>query len=111
MNDLLAQSIKIPGLTGTLSGPLNKPGKVQFKTLSDLVNNAQTIMFALAGILLLAYLIWGGFDFLTSMGDPKKAEAGKTKITQAVIGFFIIFAAYWIVQVVAFVFGLKDSGF
>jgi len=75
-----------------------------------LVNKAQDIFFSIAGILLLAYLIWGGFDYLTSMGDPKKAEAGRTKITNAIIGFFIIFTAYWIVQLVAFVFGLQGAG-
>ena len=53
----------------------------------------------------------GGFDYLTSLGDPKKAETGKTKITRAITGFIIIFAAYWITQAVAFMLGLKGAGF
>ena len=103
----MAQSIKIPGMTNPISGPLPAG---RFSSLADLVNRAQDIFFPIAGILLLAYLIWGGFDYLTSMGDPKKAEAGRTKITNAIIGFFIIFTAYWIVQLVAFVFGLQGAG-
>lgn len=110
MNELFSQSIRLPGSTTAIQGPINQPGKPQFNSLSDLVNNATPILFALAGALLLAYLIWGGFDFLTSMGDPKKAEVGKTKITHSIIGFFIIFAAYWIVQLVAFLFGLEGAG-
>ena len=110
MNNLLAQTLKLPGMSGLISGPLNKSA-TKFNTLADLVNNAATrIILPIAGILLLGYLIWGGFDYLTSMGDPKKAEAGRTKITNAIIGFFIIFTAYWIVQLVAFVFGLKGAG-
>src|SRR3989338_9613020 len=109
MDKLLAQDIILPGTTSKIIGPLNK-GDIKFNSLADLINNAKDIMFAVAGILLLAYLIWGGFDYLLSMGDPKKAEMGKTKITQAIIGFFIIFAAYWIVQLVAFMFGLTGEG-
>ncbi|OGF98788.1 hypothetical protein A3D78_03740 [Candidatus Gottesmanbacteria bacterium RIFCSPHIGHO2_02_FULL_39_14] len=109
MDNLLTQIIVIPGVTGTIQGPLPSG---RFTNLASLVNNAMPILMALAGIALLLYLIWGGFDFLTSMGDPKKAEAGKTKITQAIIGFFIIFAAYWITQLVAFLFGLQGrAGF
>jgi len=109
MDKVLAQSIKLPGMSGAISGPLNT-GPVKFNSLADLVNNAKDIFFPIAGIVLLAYLIWGGFDYLTSMGDPKKAEAGRTKITNAIIGFFIIFTAYWIVQLVAFVLGLRGAG-
>ena len=104
MGNLLAQTLKIPGMSGAISGPLPS-GK--FKTLADLINNARVIIFPVAGILLLAYLIWGGFDFLTSMGDPKKAESGRNKITQAIVGFLIIFAAYWLTQLIVFLFGLN----
>lgn len=105
MNKILAQAIEIPGVTGTLHGPLDN----RFTDLASVVNRAMPILMSVAGIALLLYLIWGGFDYLTAMGDPKKAEKGKTRITQAVIGFFIIFAAYWIVQLVAFVFGLEGG--
>src|SRR5512134_518732 len=105
MNNLLAQSLKLPGATSTLQGPL--PASKGFTNISSLVNNAMPILFPIAGILVLIYLIWGGFEYMTAMGDPKKAQSGRTRITQAVIGFFIIFTAYWIVQLVAFLFGLK----
>ena len=108
MEKLFAQDLRLPGIPGIIKGPL--PTSKGFTNLASLVNNAIPILMAVAGIALLIYLIWGGFDFLTSMGDPKKAELGKTKITQAIIGFLIIFAAYWITQLVAFVFGLKGAG-
>src|SRR3989338_6203895 len=77
------------------------------KSLSDVVNAALPYIFAVAGALLLGYLIWGGFDYLTAMGDPKRAQAGKGKITNAVIGFFIIFVAFWLVQIVNYLFKLN----
>lgn len=102
---LLAQDIQLPG-GQSISGPLNR-GSVQFTDLASVVNQAMTLIFPIAGLILFLYLIWGGFDYLTSMGDPKKAESGKAKITNAVIGFIIIFASYWIVQLLDYVLKLR----
>ncbi len=99
----IAQNLQLPG-GQSITGPL-PAGK--FTNLASVVTNALPIIFSIAGIILLAYLVWGGFDMLTSMGDPKKAEGAKNKITNAVIGFIIIFAAYWITQVIDYIFKLK----
>ena len=104
MLTLIAQSLRIPGATTTIQGPLKDD---KFTNLTSLLNNAIPIIFPIAGLILLAYLIWGGFEFLTSLGDPKKAAAAKNKITYAILGFFLIFASYWIVQLVAYFFKLK----
>lgn len=102
----LAQNLNLPG-GQTITGPLNQPGKPQFTNLASIVTNALPIVFSIAGIILLLYLLWGGFDYLTSMGDPKKAESGRGKITNAIIGFIIIFAAFWLVQLIDYIFKLK----
>lgn len=98
----LAQVLNLPG-NNTINGPIDSG---RFPNLASLVNNAIPLVFAVAGIFLFLYLVWGGFDFLTSMGDPKRAESGKGKITSAIVGFVIIFVAYWLVQVVDFIFKL-----
>lgn len=98
----LAQTLNITGV-GTFKGPLDN----RFTSLASIVSAALPLIFPIAGFILLIYLIWGGFSYLTSMGDPKKAEAGKNRITYAVLGFFIIFAAYWITQAIAFLLNLQ----
>lgn len=99
----LAQNLNLPG-GQTITGPLPAG---RFTNLASLVTNALPILFSIAGVILLLYLLWGGFDYLTSMGDPKKAESGRGKITNAIIGFIIIFAAYWLVQLVDYIFKLR----
>lgn len=102
----LAQVLKLPGDSGEIVGPLNRPGQPQFTNLASVVTNAIPFIFPIAGVILLLYLVWGGFDILTSMGDSKKVEAAKGKVTNAIIGFLIIFFAYWIVQILDNVFKL-----
>lgn len=72
--------------------------------ISELTRNY--ILLA-AGLLLLLYLIYSGFQYLTSAGDPKKTQEAKAKITQALVGFVIIFASFWIVQILANILGLE----
>ena len=53
------------------------------------------------------YLLYGGFTLMTAAGNPKKVEAGKSIITNAIIGMVVVFIAFWIVQIVGAVFGLE----
>lgn len=85
-------------------------GKIpQLTSLSLIVSRSLYFVYAIAGIGLLVYFIGGGFGYLTSSGDPKKTEAAKNTITTALLGFIIIFAAFWITQIVNYIFGLGSA--
>lgn len=75
-------------------------------TIGDIISKAIPWIFTIAGMLLLVYLIFGGFQLMTSGGDPKGAGAAKSHITNALVGFIIIFIAYWVVQLFGQVLGL-----
>lgn len=73
----------------------------------EIISALLPYLFAGAGLLLLLYLIFGGIQFMTSGGDPKAMESAKGKITGALVGFIIIFASYWIVQIVGIILGIE----
>jgi hypothetical protein len=81
-------------------------------TIGDLIGGQgrftgfTVLLAAIAGFLLLLYLIYGGIQLMTSGGDPKKTQSGKSIITNAIVGFVIIIIAYFIVQVVGLFLGL-----
>lgn len=78
---------------------------------ASLINNVLTqYLLPGAGLIMFLFLIFGGFQIMFSGGDPKAVEAGKSKITTALIGFIIVFVSYWIVQAIAIAFGLKSVG-
>lgn len=78
-------------------------------TLGEIVSGALPYVFFFAGILLLIYFIIGGYRLMFSAGDPKAVADGKSKITHAIIGFIIVFAAFWIVQIVVRFLGLPSA--
>lgn len=108
---ILAQNLTLPGGT-TISGPsgLTKTfGSGAEFTIGKLISNAIPFIFAFAGIGLLLMLIFGGFGVLTSSGDAKKLAGASQRITYAILGFIVIFVAYWAVQLAGKIFGLQTG--
>lgn len=103
MIKVFAQSLRIDDIPGSIEGP------VKFSKIGDIFNpTTMGIVFGFAGFGLLLMLLSAGFNFLTSAGDPKKLEAGKQRLTNAIIGFLVIFVAYWAVQMAGVIFGIKE---
>ena len=61
------------------------------------------IRFALiiGGILVLIYLLWGAFEYITSGGDEDQLTKSRQKMTNAVIGIIVMVAAVGIFIVVS----------
>ena len=74
--------------------------------IGDVISAILPYVFSIAGILLLLMLLAGGFQLMLSKGDPKAAQGAWGKITNAAIGFLIIFIAYWLTQLVGRLFNL-----
>lgn len=77
--------------------------------VSVYVQNFITAAISVAGIILLFMLIGGGIAIISGGGknDPKSVEQGKKTATSALIGFILIFFAYWIVRLVETITGLE----
>jgi len=81
-------------------------------TLGDIITNILPNIYVFSGIILFFLLIGGGLMFIISAGqqNPEGAGKGKQAITAALIGFLIIFASYWIIQIIQIVTGLDILG-
>jgi hypothetical protein len=77
--------------------------------VSDLVSIILSNAMVIAGILMFILILVGGFGIITSAGsdNPEGAAKGKKAVTAAVIGFIIIFAAYWIIKIIETLTGLS----
>lgn len=63
------------------------------------VSKAIKIAFTLVGILTVLFIVIGGFRYMTSAGDEKRAGAGKKTIQWALIGLVLVLFAYAIVTI------------
>jgi len=79
----------------------------QLSTPGGIVSRLLQFLFPLSGLVLFVMIIWGGFEILTKSSQGTKAiEAGRNRITAAIIGFLLLFATYWIAQIIEVIFGI-----
>lgn len=60
-----------------------------------------SIVLSLAGVGALGLLIYGGYNYMVSRGDPEKIKGARETITSAIIGLLFIIFSLVILQVIA----------
>lgn len=85
----------------------NSPHRVQLSTPRGIISRILTFAFPLAGIILFVMIVWGGFEMISGAATKKSLDAGRQRVTAAIIGFLLLFVSYWIMQVVEVVFGVR----
>ena len=74
--------------------------------LGDLISEVWPYSIVFGGLILFVMIISGGFTMLTGADNPQAQESGKKRITYAIAGFLLLFASYWIVQILEVLFNL-----
>jgi len=78
-----------------------------FSTPGAVITTAWPYVFAFAGLILFAMLLWGSMEIMFGAATPKSAESGKSRITYAIIGFVLLFSVFWIGQIIQQIFGIN----
>lgn len=84
-----------PGVV-TIENPLKGTGSLM-ELIVAILNN---IVLPIAAVLVVLYIIYGGFLFLSAQGNPKKIEEAKSNLLWALIGAGVLLGAVAISKVV-----------
>ena len=63
-------------------------------SMLKLVQSVINVFLSLIGVILLTYLLYAGYNWMTAQGDEEKVTKAKETIQRAIIGIIIIIAAY-----------------
>ena len=69
-------------------------------TVHRLVGNVVNVIFGIVGVLAVLMMVLGGFQMMTSTGDPGKIKKGKDTIIWGIIGLCVTLFSYVIVNFV-----------
>lgn len=97
---------------GTINVTKN-PGGVNLdsvKNVGDLISAGIGAAFLISFLLVFVMLIWGGLQWVTSGGDKDNTQKARDRITGALVGLAIIAAAWALMQLVSFFFGVDVMG-
>lgn len=75
-----------------------------FNSADDMVNLLVKVVFVGAGMVLFFMMIGAGFAMISGGSDDK--GKAKSTMTTALIGFVIMFSAYWIMQIIQLITGI-----
>ena len=76
-----------------------------YGSTSSLVNNILPNVYIAGGIVIFFMILIGGFTIIANAGNPDKIKDGSKTITSAIIGLAVLFASYWIIQIIQVVTG------
>jgi hypothetical protein len=95
------------GSTNSISAGVECFGKTAFGQeeptnlviiIADIIN----VLLGLLAVIFLVLIIFGGFTWMTAMGQEDKIKKAKQTITSAVIGLLIVLLSYAIVNLIIF---------
>lgn len=81
-------------------------GVPSYTSLGTLIGNALGIAMVFGMIIVLGYIIWGAFEWITSGGDKEKLTSARERIVHALIGLFILAVAFVIARVAGEIVGI-----
>lgn len=90
---LLADDNSVQQLFGTIvptQGMLGVGGNPQ-TVISELLGKGLQLIITGASLVMLAFLLWGALDWILSGGEKEKISKAQSKITNAILGFIIMF--------------------
>lgn len=64
-------------------------------------------LLVIAGLILFAMLLLGGFTLLTGAANKESQEKGRKMVLNSLMGFAILFAAFWIAQILQVIFKIS----
>lgn len=76
-------------------------------TLETFISNMIGVITVMAGILFIAYFIYGAMKWITGGGDAGKIQKARDQMVQGVIGLVIVIMAYSLIGIVGTVLGIN----
>jgi len=86
---MIAQGSDIKNIFGNISPPIQGLPAQPEEGLAKIVSFGIRTFLLISALAMLFYLLWGGYDWITSGGDKEKLAKARSKITNAVIGMVI----------------------
>lgn len=93
--------------SGTIDIASQVKGFFGFTCIADFVMRIVDVAIIGGSILLLAFLVWGGLEWLMAGSDKGKVESARNRLVNALIGLTIIVVSYAVWRVVLYFFGIS----
>lgn len=77
------------------------------KVIENIVVNVISIFFAVGGIGVIVYFVWGAVDWILSGGDKEKISNARKKMTHAIIGLILLSLSFVFINLIGEIVGFN----
>ena len=88
-------------------GDCVKDGVATLNCIPILFQNVINGALIFAGVVALFIVIFAGFKFINSGGDPKQVEGARSTLTFALAGLAVVLFSFFIVNLIAYITGAQ----
>lgn len=81
-----------------------------YETPADLINLILPNLFMFVGVILILYIFGAGFMMVQNPDSSKTTDDAKKRLTYAILGLVLLFASYWIMQIIELYTGISVLG-
>ncbi|MDP3955104.1 MAG: hypothetical protein Q8Q15_01945 [bacterium] len=108
----LATAAVLASPIGAYAADINitQPTQVKITDIGKLISAIIGFVFIIAAILFFFMLVLGGIQWMISGGDKQATEQARGRITAALIGLIIVFAAWAITKLIEQFLGIDILG-
>lgn len=92
-------------VTNPALGSLGNKSGVNF--FSSLIPALIGLAFIVGALTFFAMLVWGAISWISSGGDKQALETARGRITSALVGIILLFAAFAIIRLIQTFFGIS----
>lgn len=96
---------------GVWSGACVKDGVATIQGLGCVFQNIAQVIVYFAGIVFFFMFIKGGFQYLTSGGDPKKTAKATSTLTMSIVGLVGVIISFLIIKFIQNFTGVNVTDF
>ncbi len=79
----------------------------EYTGVGSLINNILPNIYIAGGVVIFFMIVIGGFSIVSNAGNKDKVADGSKIITSAIIGLLVLFASYWIIQIIQVITGVN----
>lgn len=88
---------------------IENPVKPELSTISGIVDALISFLLPIGTIAVFVMIVYAGFLFISSDGDPTKIKKAQGTIITALIGLFLLVSAFLVVRVIGYIFNLQGG--
>lgn len=85
---------------GSLLSSSGAPHNAPVKNYTEITAAFISLLLLIAIVIGLFFLVWGGFNWITSSGDKQKVQNARNRIIYSILGLIVAFVSYFIINII-----------